>query len=103
MWLFAFFYPLPLQGVLFLKKFLKSGFTTGTCVAAATKAALLAHKGSYLNTVNIQALSGEILSIPIEHVEKKSENEIFAAVRKDSGDDPDVYKRQVLVLPNLMI
>lgn len=94
--LFAFFYPLPLQGVLFLEKFLKSGFTTGTCVAAATKAALLAHKGSYLNTVNIQALSGEILSIPIEHVEKKSENEIFAAVRKDSGDDPDITNGMII-------
>lgn len=79
-----------MQGVLFLKKFLKSGFTTGACVAAATKAALLEYNNLHSQKVEIHALSGEVLSIPIEYVEKKNGNRIIAAVRKDSGDDPDI-------------
>lgn len=78
-----------MQGVFSMKKFLKSGFTTGTCVAAATKAALLTYLGNEVNEVKIAALSGEILSIPIENA-KKNKCGGFAAVKKNSGDDPDI-------------
>lgn len=71
-------------------KKLKSGYTTGSCAAAGTKAALLFLLKKVVPTeVEIDALSGEKLHIPIKQV-KVSKGEIWAEVIKDAGDDPDI-------------
>ena len=73
-----------------MSKNLRSGYTTGACAAAGVKAALI-----YLSTkkivreVEITALDGTILRIPIADVEKIAEG-VRAEVIKFSGDDPDI-------------
>lgn len=71
------------------KKMMKSGYTTGSCAAAGTKAALLALQGHVPDAVELRALSGELLHIPIKHVEVK-DGSARAEVIKDAGDDPDI-------------
>lgn len=69
---------------------LRSGFTTGTCATIATKAALrmLFEKTQILHE-SVVTPKGIEISVPIEHQEF---DDIHAscAVKKDSGDDPDV-------------
>lgn len=73
------------------KKFLRSGYTTGACAAAGVKAALiLLTTGEIFYEVEITALDGTILKIPIKSVEKISDDKICAEVVKFSGDDPDI-------------
>lgn len=72
------------------EKFLRSGYTTGACAAAGVKAALiLLTKGKTVDAVEIIALDGTPLTIPIKDVKKTSEG-IRAEVVKFSGDDPDI-------------
>ena len=72
------------------KKFLRSGYTTGACAAAGVKAALiLLTTGKAVDSVEITALDGTPLKIPIANVEKISDG-IRAEVVKFSGDDPDI-------------
>ncbi len=68
---------------------LRSGFTTGTCVAAASKAALMFWLGDLPRAVETTLPTGEKLSIPIFALEKNPE-QASAFVIKDAGDDPDV-------------
>ena len=73
------------------KKFLRSGYTTGACAAAGVKASLIyMTTGEVVNDVEIIALDGTLLKIPIENVEKISDDKICAEVIKFSGDDPDI-------------
>ena len=73
------------------KKFLRSGYTTGACAAAGVKAALIyLTTGEVVDTVEIIALDGTPLKIPIKNLEKISDNAICAEVIKFSGDDPDI-------------
>ena len=72
------------------KKFLRSGYTTGACAAAGVKAALIyLTTGEIVNDVEITALDGTPLKIPVKNVEKTSGG-ICAEVIKFSGDDPDI-------------
>ena len=72
------------------KKFLRSGYTTGACAAAGVKAALiLMTAGEIVNDVEIIALDGTPLKIPVTRVEKISDG-VRAEVKKFSGDDPDI-------------
>ena len=72
------------------EKFLRSGYTTGACAAAGVKAALiLLTKGKTVDAVEIIALDGTPLTIPIKDVKKTPEG-IRAEVVKFSGDDPDI-------------
>lgn len=74
-----------------MKKFLRSGYTTGACAAAGVKAALIyLTAGKIVDTVKIIALDGTPLTIPVEHVEKISADCIRVEVIKFSGDDPDI-------------
>lgn len=69
---------------------LRLGYTTGTCAAAAAKAAaamLFLQKD--LETVEIAAPEGTVLNLLVEET-TRSEGEVSCAVRKDGGDDPDV-------------
>jgi cobalt-precorrin-5B (C1)-methyltransferase len=73
------------------KKRLRSGFTTGTAAAAATKAALQALVQSEApQTVRIDFLSEGSVLIPVHRLERLSEYAAMATVIKDAGDDPDV-------------
>lgn len=72
-----------------MHKKMKSGYTTGSCAAAGTKAAILALQGNIVNEVDLYALSGELLHIPIKNIEF-TEHGAKAEVIKDGGDDPDI-------------
>lgn len=72
-----------------MHKKMKNGYTTGSCAAAGTKAAILAMQGNIVNEVEIYALSGQLLHIPIKNVELTL-NGARAEVIKDAGDDPDI-------------
>lgn len=72
-----------------MRKEMKSGYTTGSCAAAGTKAALLALQGNVVKEVELHALSGELLHIPIESVEFTVDG-AKAEVIKNGGDDPDI-------------
>ena len=72
------------------KKFLRSGYTTGACAAAGVKAALIfMTAGEIVDGVEIVALDGTPIKIPVKNVEKISEG-VRAEVIKFSGDDPDI-------------
>lgn len=49
-----------------MRKEMKSGYTTGSCAAAGTKAAILALQGNVVQEIELYALSGELLHIPIK-------------------------------------
>ncbi len=68
---------------------LRRGFTTGTCAAAAAKAAALLLKGEKTEKVSVALPSGERVSLSIALLEKRGEK-ARACVVKDAGDDPDV-------------
>lgn len=69
---------------------MREGFTTGTCAAAAAKAAvlLLAGKGRP-ESVDVLLPDGERVTLPVLYA-KKNGAAVVAAVRKDAGDDPDI-------------
>ena len=70
---------------------MKFGYTTGACAAAGVKASLLLHfDKSRVDSVEITALDGTPLVIPIKHVEPLDNQTIRAEVVKYSGDDPDI-------------
>ena len=70
---------------------LRSGYTTGACAAAGVKASLLFLCNERLSSVvELKALDGTRLEIPIEKVERLDEKTLRAEVRKYSGDDPDI-------------
>jgi cobalt-precorrin-5B (C1)-methyltransferase len=67
-----------------------TGFTTGTCAAAAAKAATMLVCGIPApKEVEIGLPDGARVRLPIETVDGDSVS-ARAAVRKDAGDDPDV-------------
>ena len=72
-----------------MAKEMRSGYTTGACAAAGAKAALLFLQGEYCEHVQITALDGTVLDIPVHHVERTADG-AQAEIVKDSGDDPDI-------------
>ncbi|WP_455715200.1 cobalt-precorrin-5B (C(1))-methyltransferase CbiD [Anaerosporobacter sp.] len=81
---------IPMDNKLIQKKKLRSGFTTGSCAAAAAGASthmLLA--GNILHEVALLTPKGVTLHLKIEEI-SKTKDSVRCAVRKDSGDDPDV-------------
>ncbi len=69
---------------------MKKGFTTGSCAAAAAKAAAyMLLGGNRTDTVEIITPKGLCYSPVIEEI-KISGNSVSCAVRKESGDDPDI-------------
>lgn len=68
----------------------REGLTTGTCAAAAAKAAALVLLGRPAPAaVEIALPDGARVSVPLVRTRRK-EAAAEAAVRKDGGDDPDV-------------
>ena len=74
------------------KKKLRCGFTTGSCSAAAAKAALIMLvTGSDIHNVSIMTPKGIAYNAEIMDIERKKEPTcVSCAVIKDGGDDPDV-------------
>lgn len=72
-----------------MKKELRGGYTTGACMAAGVKAALLYRAGEYCERVALTALDGTPLDIPVAHV-AETEDGFRAEIVKESGDDPDI-------------
>ena len=73
------------------KRSLRTGYTTGTCAAAATKAALSALvSGNKLPKVNVSLPKDKHIVIDIAWIKFVDEKSVTASVIKDGGDDPDV-------------
>ena len=72
------------------KKELRKGFTTGSCGAAAAKAALyMLLTGSVKDEIEIITPEGAVFRTEIKDIFRE-ENRVRCAVVKDGGDDPDV-------------
>lgn len=69
-------------------KRLRRGHTTGTCAAAASKAAALALLGHPSDAVRITTPKGITLDLPVEDL-TVTDGSARCAVRKDGGDDMD--------------
>ena len=70
---------------------LRTGFTTGTCAAAATKAALLAlTSGKTIDTVVVSLPKAKMATIKIAWTRIEGIDSATAAVIKYAGDDPDI-------------
>lgn len=71
-------------------KKLRYGYTTGSCAAAAAKAAAkMLLTGVRMEEVALQTPKGILLHLCIEDI-RQTKEEVCCAVRKDGGDDPDV-------------
>ncbi len=68
---------------------MKEGYTTGSCAAAATKAAVLAARDQFVTKVEVLSPQKYPITVPIAKAEKL-ENGGRAYVIKDGGDDPDI-------------
>lgn len=72
------------------QKKMRCGYTTGTCACAAAKAAAcMLLSGRRIESVNVITPMGVSLTLPVDEIVMK-ENEVTCAIKKDSGDDPDV-------------
>lgn len=69
---------------------LRTGYTTGSCAAAAAKAAThMLVSGEVAGEVSLVTPAGIRLYLEVEDIVKEN-NYVSCAIRKDSGDDPDV-------------
>lgn len=72
------------------KEKLRCGFTTGSCAACAAKAAaemlLTGEKAAFVKLVTPKGIA---LKLPVEDI-ALTETSAGCAIRKDSGDDPDI-------------
>lgn len=71
-------------------KKLRCGYTTGSCAAAAAKAAAwMLLTGSRKETISLETPKGIVLSLAVRDITRE-DNRVSCAIQKDSGDDPDV-------------
>lgn len=85
-------YKNGLENLYILKdnKKLRYGYTTGSCAAAAAKAAtIMLLSGKEVHTVNLLTPKGIELKLEIHDITMEADF-VSCAVKKDSGDDPDV-------------
>jgi cobalt-precorrin-5B (C1)-methyltransferase len=73
------------------KRGMRTGYTTGACATAATRAALLALcDGQAPATVTITLPVGVKATFAVHSCEHHTDGSVTASVIKDAGDDPDV-------------
>lgn len=73
-------------------KRLRLGYTTGSCAAAAAKAAAwMLLTGSRRETISLLTPKGIPLDLEVLEITME-ETKVSCAIRKDSGDDPDITK-----------
>ena len=73
-------------------KRLRLGYTTGSCAAAAAKAAAwMLLTGRKKETIRLQTPKGIELNLDVLDIQLLAD-EVRCAIRKDSGDDPDVTR-----------
>ncbi len=73
------------------KRGMRTGYTTGACATAATRAALLTLLEKQVPAcVTILLPIGEQVTFAVYHCEKHADGSMTASVIKDAGDDPDV-------------
>ena len=71
-------------------KELKLGYTTGSCAAAASKAAaMMLLTGKRVDNIKLLTPKGIELDLTVEDITIEKDR-VSCAIRKDSGDDPDV-------------
>ncbi|MDD5864416.1 MAG: cobalt-precorrin-5B (C(1))-methyltransferase CbiD [Firmicutes bacterium] len=71
-------------------KTLRLGYTTGSCAAAAAKAAAwMLLTGRKMEQIQLQTPKGMELNLEIREIHME-DTRVICAVQKDSGDDPDV-------------
>lgn len=71
-------------------KKLRYGYTTGTCAAAASKAStIMLFNKEDIASVEIMTPKKILLKLKVLNI-TKGENYVECAIKKDSGDDPDV-------------
>ena len=71
-------------------KELRLGYTTGSCAAAASKAAsIMLLTGKELQLIRLLTPKGLELELEVEDITTEKDA-VSCAIRKDSGDDPDV-------------
>ena len=72
------------------QKKMRTGYTTGSCAAAAAKAAVcMLQSGEVIQQVRLMTPKGVELDLEVEQIQRRQHG-VLCAVRKDSGDDPDV-------------
>jgi cobalt-precorrin-5B (C1)-methyltransferase len=72
------------------KKNLRKGFSTGTAVTAAARAALrYCLTGKKPRTVAVRLPAGYFIPVAVDEIKRNSQG-VWASVVKDAGDDPDV-------------
>ena len=78
------------------QKKLRMGYTTGSCAAAAAKAAArMLFLGEEICQVSLMTPKGIRLYLDVEDI-LRTKDKVRCAIRKDAGDDPDVTD-QILV------
>jgi len=70
-------------------KFLRRGYTTGTCAAAAARAAVLVLQGETIDSVPVDLPDGSTVTLKVEGYESTPQG-VRTWVIKDAGDDPDI-------------
>ena len=72
------------------QKKMRTGYTTGSCAAAAAKAAVcMLLSGEVIQQVRLMTPKGVELDLEVEQIQRRQHG-VRCAVRKDSWDDPDV-------------
>jgi cobalt-precorrin-5B (C1)-methyltransferase len=68
---------------------LRTGYTTGTCAAAATKGAALMLTEGFGKNIEIGLPGGEKAVLPMHNCGREG-SDAFCEIIKDAGDDPDI-------------
>lgn len=77
---------------------LRLGYTTGSCAAAAAKAAVgMLLSGEEIRQVRLLTPAGILLYLDVEEIRREQEM-VRCGVRKYSGDDPDVTDGMLVVV-----
>ena len=76
---------------------LRLGYTTGSCAAAASKAAaFMLLSGSRKETITITPPKGITLDLEVLEITMEPDR-VACAIRKDGGDDPDITNKTLII------